>query len=60
MSDTTIDNILQLAAYQELAKNKNPVTEDAAALAFADRYRHQLRFDHHLGKWFVWDGARWL
>src|SRR6516165_8725354 len=59
MSDTTIDNILQLAAYQELAKNKAPVTEDAAALAFADRYRHQLRFDHHLGKWFVWDGARW-
>jgi len=59
MSDITIDNILQLATYQELAKNKAPVTEDAAALAFADRYRHQLRFDHHLGKWFVWDGARW-
>ena len=59
MSDITIGNILQLATYQELAKNKAPVTEDAAALAFADRYRHQLRFDHHLGKWFVWDGARW-
>ena len=59
MSDITIDNILQLAAYQELAKNKAPVTEDAAALVFADRYRHQFRFDHHLNKWFVWDGARW-
>src|SRR6516165_5444284 len=59
MSDITIDNILQLAAYQELAKNKAPVTEDAAALAFADRHRDRLLFDHDIGKWFVWTGTRW-
>src|SRR6516164_3901756 len=59
MSDITIDNILQLAAYQELAKNKAPVTEDAAALAFTDRYHDRLRFDHDVGKWFMWTGTRW-
>jgi putative DNA primase/helicase len=37
----------------------DPVTEDAAALAFTERYRNTLRFDHDIGKWFVWTGTRW-
>lgn len=37
----------------------DPVTEDAAALAFTERYRDRLRFDHDIGKWFVWTGTRW-
>ena len=37
----------------------DPVTEDAAALAFTERYRNLLRFDHHIGKWFVWTGTHW-
>ena len=57
-ADTT-DNIVKLATYLELAKNDDPVTEDAAALAFTERYRDKLRFDHHIGKWFVWTGERW-
>jgi putative DNA primase/helicase len=37
----------------------DPVTEDAAALAFTERYRNALRFDHDIGKWFVWRGSHW-
>jgi putative DNA primase/helicase len=37
----------------------DPVTEDAAALAFTERYRDLLRFDHDIGKWFVWSGTHW-
>jgi putative DNA primase/helicase len=54
-----VDNIVRLAAYQELAANEDPVTEDAAALAFTERYRDTLRFDHDVGKWFVWTGTHW-
>jgi putative DNA primase/helicase len=35
------------------------VTEDAAAIAFAERYGSRLRFDHDVGKWFVWSGQHW-
>jgi putative DNA primase/helicase len=50
------DNILRLAAMN----NAPPaVTEDSAALAFADRYRDELRFDHDIGKWFHWTGEVW-
>jgi putative DNA primase/helicase len=55
----TTDNIMKLAAYQELARNDEPVTEDSAALAFTKRYRDRLHFDHHIGKWFVWSGTHW-
>jgi putative DNA primase/helicase len=37
----------------------DPVTEDAAALAFTERYRDTLRFDHDIGKWFVWTDTQW-
>jgi putative DNA primase/helicase len=37
----------------------DPVTEDAAALAFTERYRDMLRFDHDIGKWFVWTDIHW-
>lgn len=35
------------------------VSEDAIALAFTEMYRHSLRFDHDMGRWFRWDGSRW-
>jgi putative DNA primase/helicase len=53
------DDIVKLATFQELAMKADLLTEDSVALAFADRYRDELRFDHHVGKWYVWDGARW-
>jgi putative DNA primase/helicase len=50
------DNIVRLAAMN----NAPPmVTEDSAALAFADRYRADLRFDHDIGKWYHWTGKHW-
>jgi putative DNA primase/helicase len=58
-TDNIDDNIVKLAAYQELARNDDPITEDAAALAFTERFRDRLRFDHHIGKWFAWSGAHW-
>jgi putative DNA primase/helicase len=35
------------------------VTEDGLALVFAERFSEQLRYCHHHGAWFVWDGQRW-
>ena len=34
-------------------------TEDGIALAFAEKYNDELRYDHTVGKWFQWDGSRW-
>ena len=33
--------------------------EDGIALAFAERFRGQLRYCHTTGAWFVWTGTRW-
>ncbi|MGY4503743.1 P4 family phage/plasmid primase-like protein [Bradyrhizobium sp. GM24.11] len=35
------------------------ITEDGTALAFAERHRKSLRFDHDVGKWFAWTGTHW-
>lgn len=35
------------------------VTEDSAALRFAELYDGRLRFCHDTGAWFEWDGAAW-
>ncbi len=37
----------------------NIITEDSCALAFAERFKDELRFDHDAGKWHVWDGSIW-
>jgi hypothetical protein len=54
MSDT--DNILHLATMNDAPPE---VTEDGAALEFAERHRNELRFDHEMGKWFRWNGKFW-
>jgi len=59
MSDSGESNIVKLATFQELVSNAKPLTEDSTALAFTDRYRDRLRFDHDVGKWFMWTGTRW-
>jgi putative DNA primase/helicase len=59
MSDNGESNIVKLASRQELASNAEPLTEDSTALAFTDRYRDRLLFDHDACKWFVWTGTRW-
>jgi putative DNA primase/helicase len=35
------------------------VTEDSAALEFADLYRDKLRYCHDAGAWFEWFGTHW-
>jgi putative DNA primase/helicase len=35
------------------------LTEDRIASVFADRHRDVLRYCHHTGAWFQWDGAAW-
>lgn len=34
-------------------------SEDRLALNFTDRFENSLRFVAALGKWFIWDSARW-
>jgi hypothetical protein len=54
MGDT--DNILHLATLNDAPPT---VTEDSAALEFAERHQRELRFDHEVGKWFRWNGKFW-
>lgn len=35
------------------------VTEDSVALAFTGAHGDKLRFDHHAGAWFLWNGSVW-
>lgn len=35
------------------------ITEDGAALEFAELYRGKLLFDHDAGAWFEWTGSHW-
>jgi putative DNA primase/helicase len=43
----------------EFPDNPVPLTEDDIAEDFALKYEGTLRFDHHVGKWFVWTGFYW-
>ena len=36
-----------------------PASEDAIALTFAKRHRHDLRYCHETGAWFLWTGTHW-
>ena len=51
---SNVDNIIKLA---ELAGKQTLITEDSAALAFAQKYRGELLFDHDAGTWFRWLGC---
>jgi putative DNA primase/helicase len=35
------------------------VTEDSLAAAFARECAGLVRYDHHSGRWFIWNGQRW-
>ena len=34
-------------------------SEDALALEFSARHKHELRYVAKWGTWLLWDGARW-
>jgi putative DNA primase/helicase len=52
------ENIVRLAELQEKGTFK-PDSEDALALAFAERYADELRYVHMWGRWLRYDGACW-
>ena len=41
------------------AEAKELITEGSVADAFVHEHRRRLRYCHHTGAWFLWDGARW-
>lgn len=59
--------VVEIAAHSQVAKPQkraeppaNPIlTEEAAAIEFANRYGGHLRFDHDAGVWRRWTGAAW-
>jgi P4 family phage/plasmid primase-like protien len=53
------DNIVRLAALQESGEI-SPTSEDAIALAFADRHGDELRYVAQWGRWLAFNGARWM
>lgn len=52
----TIDS--GLGAGRSNPKRREP-SEDEIALAFTSHHEGSLHFDHDIGLWFEWDGARW-
>lgn len=58
MTDSVLVDFVKQAR-EKRESIEDPVTEDAAALAFTERYRDRLRFDHDVGRWFVWTGTHW-
>jgi putative DNA primase/helicase len=55
---TSDENIIRLAELQEKGTLK-PDSEDALALAFAERYADKLRYVHMWGRWLRYDGTSW-
>jgi putative DNA primase/helicase len=57
MSDDSASNIIKLAA--AAAGKSLLITEDSAALNFAQKYRGAFLYDHDAGSWFSWSGTHW-
>ena len=36
-----------------------PTTQDGIAIAFVQRHGQNVRFNHSIGKWFIWKGYYW-
>src|ERR1700722_9652771 len=53
------DDLAQFAGYQSARRNNDIVTEDAAALRFAELFAGKLRYCHDTGSWFEWSGMHW-
>ncbi|HKF08908.1 MAG TPA: phage/plasmid primase, P4 family [Xanthobacteraceae bacterium] len=54
----TIDNIIRLAELQDRG-DLDPATEEAIALAYADRHAADSRYVAAWARWLHHDGARW-
>lgn len=54
MTEPALSNVIKVE--QKPAE----VSEDAIAEAFALNYADTLRYDHDQGRWYEWDGIRWV
>jgi putative DNA primase/helicase len=52
------NNIVRLSALQDSGEI-SPATEEAIALAYADRHAHEVRYVAAWSRWLLYDGARW-
>ena len=52
------ESILKLAELQDDGE-LSPATEEAIALAYADRHRLELRYVAAWSRWLSYDGASW-
>jgi putative DNA primase/helicase len=66
LPSSEIDDVLRRAIkdgtrnpHPELDERDALVTEDSAALAFAERHGGALRYDHDADAWYVWSGTHW-
>lgn len=53
------DNIVQLTALQDAGGELSATSEEAIALAFAQRHAGHLRYVAKWGCWLDFDGTRW-
>jgi putative DNA primase/helicase len=53
-SDILPDNLIVFPG-----ANPGEVSEDSIAQQFTREHGNSLRFDHDIGKWYQWQGARW-
>lgn len=44
---------------REVQSDDAEISEDAVALAFSRQFGESMKYDHHAGAWYQWDGARW-
>jgi putative DNA primase/helicase len=58
--DTKPETKPESLKWLDMSKALSPeFSEDYLALGFTNRFKVSLRYVAALGKWFVWDGARW-
>jgi len=55
----TIDNVIQLAALQQDRGELDPATEEAIALAYADRHAADSRYVAAWGRWLCHNDSHW-
>jgi hypothetical protein len=56
---TAIPRSSDVQKFERISRSNELVTEDQAAIEFAEIYSGRLRFCHSAGSWFEWTGTRW-
>lgn len=44
---------------KDLIETKHDLSEDGAAQLFTKLFRSNRRYDHDVGRWFIWTGSNW-